>query len=87
VRTVYQRFSRRPSWVWGGAALIGLAPFALLIALLAVGALLTTAVVYAVLAAVHEIGLTLGRLTGGGGAEEPGGRRNVRVVGREDRGD
>ena len=64
----------RPAWVWGTALLIGLLPFALFIALFAVAALLTTAVVFTILAAVHDL---LSRI---GGSNPPSdGRRNVKV--------
>jgi hypothetical protein len=72
----YTRFTRRPGWVWGTALLIGLLPFAVMIALLVVAALLTTAIVYAVLSGIHEL------LSMVGGGVQRGGRKNVRVVKR-----
>lgn len=71
---VYRHMRGRPSWVWGTALLVGLLPFALFIAMFAIAALLTTAVVFTILAAVHDLLNMFGKST------PPGdGRRNVKV--------
>ena len=77
---VYRRMSGRPGWVWGTALLIGVLPFALFIAALAVMALLVTVIVFTILAAVHDLFQWVGQTLGGAGGD---GRKNVRVVGRE----
>ena len=68
-----QYVTTRPRWVWGTAALIGLLPFALFIAVLVIAALLVFAAVYAVLSAFHEAYRLVTR------APRPHGRENVRV--------
>lgn len=71
---VYRRLSGRPAWVWGTALLVGLLPFALFIAALAVAAMLTTAVIFTILAAVHDLFKMIG-----GGIPRNDGRENVTV--------
>jgi len=72
---VYRRLTGRPSWVWATALLIGLLPFAIFIAVLAVAAMVTTAVVFMALSAVDN----LLRMIAGAGRREDDGRRNVTV--------
>jgi len=88
VGSVYRRVTGRPPWVWGTAVALGILPFALLLVLVVMAALFTTAVIFFALSAVDQAL----QLIAGGGAErdihpsESGeGRRNVRVVGPEQR--
>ena len=69
-----QYVTTRPRWVWGTAALIGLLPFAVLIALLVMAALAVFVAVYAVLSAVHECFRLVARTP-----RPHDGRENVRV--------
>ncbi len=74
---VAAEWTRRPRWVWATAAALGLLPFAIVIAVLAVMALLVTALLYMLLSALHELWrMATGKL---GGHNHAGGRRNVRV--------
>lgn len=75
---VCRRMAGRPAWVWGTAAAVGLLPFALFIALLAIAAMLTTAVLFTVLSLLHDLLRMLG-----GAMPRHDGRRNVTVLPRE----
>ncbi len=75
---MYRRFTGRPAWVWGVAALVGIVPFAIVIALLALAALVTTAIVFTILGAIDSVIQGVAGNTGGDGRQE--GRRNVTVV-------
>ena len=79
---VYRRLAGRPAWVWGTALLIGVLPFAIAIGILAIAALLSTAIVLAVLTAVDKVIQSIAGLFGGSGSAASGsdGRRNVTVV-------
>lgn len=71
---VYRRLTGRPSWVWATALLVGLLPFAIVIAVLAMAAMLITTVLFMLLSGVDDL---LGMV--GGGKPRDDGRRNVTV--------
>ncbi len=76
---VYRRVTTQPSWVWGTAILLGALVFIIPLLLLAGAAVLTILIVWAVLGFVHRITRGVSGLFGG----SPEGRRNVRVVRRD----
>lgn len=87
---MYRRLQRRPAWVWMTAIGIGALPLMLLAGMIALAALLLTAVIYAALSTVHDLLSGLANLVTGNRSDpayrqplEDQGRRNVRVVDRD----
>jgi len=82
-----RRVTGRSPWVWMTVLLIGVMPFAIVAALLAIGALLVCAALYTALSAIDRVFQAIL----GGGAPRPeadhddAGRENVRVIPPEQR--
>jgi hypothetical protein len=77
---VYRRLTGRPAWVWGTAVLVGIAPFAIAIALLALAAIITTALVFTVLGLVDNLLQAVGSVLTGERRADNQGRENVTVI-------
>jgi len=91
---VFQQMTGRPAWMYLLAGIV-LLPIALVFIVLALAVAVTVAVVVLLIALAGQLGRRIGAMFGGGGAapegpvnwpgHDPSGRRNVRVIGAEDR--
>ena len=82
VGPIFRRVTGRSPWVWLTAFAVGVLPFAIVIALLALAALIVAGVLFVILGAIDDLLQNVSALFSGDTRRDEGndGRQNVRVL-------